>query len=264
MGKVVTRTQFKNKWDHLRKQWKAWKECFGETGLGYDPVTGIIEASDEWWTRKVQACPKALTYKNKPLSNVKSMEIMFEGTVAMGKNAFYMSGEIPNECTEGSRDSTDSKEFVYPQCQSSANVDPMEVEGPASLRARPAVNKGKGLASGVHLFRRICKKPRKKRSVVQDMSNSLKNISDVIVESRSVSTQTPFHTTATNEMQAIMDIGLSLPKVQAGDRLHMFNTFFFMNNLDDRNMFAANVQKKEVQLRWLEKQYEMNLQFHVL
>ena len=104
-----------------------------------------------------------VTFKNKPLSNIKSMEIMFEGMVATGKNAFYTSGEIPNDCTEGSGDSADSKEFVDPQCEPSANsVDPMEVEGPASSRARPAVNKGKGLASGVQLFGRICKKPRKK------------------------------------------------------------------------------------------------------
>ena len=57
-------------------------------------------------------------------------------------------------------------------------------------------------ASGVHLFRGICKKPRKKHSVVQEMSDSLKNISDVIVESRSVSTRTPFASTATTEVQA--------------------------------------------------------------
>ena len=51
MGKVVTHIQFKTKWDHLRKQWKSWKEVFEhETGLGYDPVTGKIEATDEWWT----------------------------------------------------------------------------------------------------------------------------------------------------------------------------------------------------------------------
>ena len=65
-------------------------------------------------------------------------------------------------------------------------------------------------------------------------------------------------------MQAIMDMVLTLPGVQAGDHLHMFSTFFFMNNVDGRNMFAANVERKEVQLRWLEKQYEMNPQFHVL
>ena len=37
---------------------------------------------------------------------------MFECTVAMGKNAFYMSGEIPKENTEGSRESSNRKEFV--------------------------------------------------------------------------------------------------------------------------------------------------------
>ena len=48
MGKVVTHMQFKNKWDHLKKQWKTWEEVFErETGLGYDPVTGKIEANDE-------------------------------------------------------------------------------------------------------------------------------------------------------------------------------------------------------------------------
>ena len=214
----------------------------------------------------MQACPKALTFKNKPLPNVHSMEIMFEGPVATGKHAFCTSGEIPKECSEGSGDSADGEGFLDPQCEPSENsVDPMEVEGPASSRARPAVDKGKGLASDVQLFRGICKKPRKKRSTMQQMSDFLKSMSDVIVESRSVSTHnTPFHTTVANEMQAIMDMVLSLPGVQASDRLHMFSTFFFVNNIDGRNMFVANVQRKKAQLRWLEKQYEMNPQFHVL
>ena len=92
---------------------------------------------------------------------------MFEGTVATGKNAFCTSGEIPKECSKRFGDSADGGGFLDPQCEPSANsVDPMEVEGPASSRARPAMDKGKGLASGVQLFRRICKKPRKKRSTI--------------------------------------------------------------------------------------------------
>ena len=141
-----------------------------------------------------------LTFKNKPLPNVKSMEIMFEVMVATRKNAFCTSGEIPKECSEESGDSANGEGFVDPQCEPSAkSVDPMDVEGPASSEARPAVDKGKGLASSVQLFRGICKKPRKKRSTIQEMSDSLKSMSDVIVESRSVSTHnTPFHITTTN------------------------------------------------------------------
>ena len=190
------------------------------------------------------------------------MENMFEGTIATGKNALCMSGEIPKESIEGFRDFANSKEFVDPQCQPSANVDPMEVEGPSSLRAVPAVNKGKGLASDVHLFRGICKKLRKKRSVMQKMFNSLKNILAVIVESKSVSTHTSFASTAATEVQAILDMVLSLLRVQSGDCLHLFSTCIFMGNPEGRIMFAVLVHQKEVQLNWLAMQYQMNPQYH--
>ena len=56
MGKVVTHLQIKNKWDHLKKGWKDYNQCFeNETGLGYDLGTGMLEAPDEWWTRKIAA-----------------------------------------------------------------------------------------------------------------------------------------------------------------------------------------------------------------
>ena len=48
------------------------------------------------------------------MPNVDSMEIMFEGIVATGKNAFYMSAKIPKENIEGSRESSNRKEFVDP------------------------------------------------------------------------------------------------------------------------------------------------------
>nr|POF14699.1 hypothetical protein CFP56_34183 [Quercus suber] len=163
MGKVVTHMQFKNKWDHLRKRWKDYNECFErETGLGLDLRIGQLDASDEWWTRKIVVG----NFKKRGMQNKYSMDIMFRDTVVTGKNAFYTSGQIPKETIEGSGDFADSKEFVNPQCQPSVNVDPIEVEGTSSSRVGPLVNKGKGLASGVRFFRPICKKSRKKRSVV--------------------------------------------------------------------------------------------------
>ncbi|KAL0008215.1 hypothetical protein SO802_009717 [Lithocarpus litseifolius] len=153
MGKVVTYLQVKNKWDHLRKQWRVYNECFhNETGLGIDAATRRLHATNKWWTRKIAACPKAKTFNSKAMPNRDSMDIRFRGTIAMGKNAFYTSGQIPKESTEG----------------------------PSLSKAELAVNKGKGLASSVHLFKPICKKPRKKRLVVQEMSGSLKSISDFI------------------------------------------------------------------------------------
>ena len=108
------------------------------------------------------------------------------------------------------------------------------------------MNKGKSLASGVHIFRGICKKPRKKCSIMQEMSDSLKNISDVIVESRSVRTHTPFASTAATEIQATLDMVVSLLGVQSSDCLHLFSTCFFMGNQDGRFMFTALVNQKNV------------------
>ncbi|KAK8935684.1 hypothetical protein KSP39_PZI003278 [Platanthera zijinensis] len=58
-GKNYDRMQMKNKWDHLKKDWKLWKELkHGETGLGWDPEKRTIAASEEWWTEKVKVCTK--------------------------------------------------------------------------------------------------------------------------------------------------------------------------------------------------------------
>ena len=187
---------------------------------------------------------------------------MFGGTVATGKNAFYTSGQIPKETTGGSRDSTGSTDFVDPQCEPFVNVDAMEVEGPSSSRAGPTVTKGKGLATSVHLFKPICKKSRKKRSVAQETSGSLKSISDVIVESRSVSIHMDIASTATSQVKATLDMVLSLPVVHSGHCLHLFNTLYFMEKEQGRHMFAAFGDDKDVQLKWLEKEYQRHPEFH--
>ena len=122
----------------------------------------------------------------------------------------------------------------------------MKVEGPSSSRAGPVVTKGKGLTTSVHIFRPICKKSRKKRSVVQEMSDSLKSISDVIVESRSVSTRMDIASTATTQVKALLDILLSLPNVHLGHYLHLFNTLYFMEKEQGRHMFAALGDDKDV------------------
>ena len=70
MGKVVTYLQIKNKWDHLKKGWKQYNECFdNDTRLGYDARTGMFEASDEWWTRKIVVSSLYIIVKNSTVYN---------------------------------------------------------------------------------------------------------------------------------------------------------------------------------------------------
>ena len=155
-----------------------------------------------------------------------------------------------------------STEFVDPQCEPFVNVDAMEVEGPSLSRVEPAVSKGKGLATSVHLFKPMYKKSKKRHSVAQEMSDSLKSISNVIVERSSLSARTPFASIATAQVKAILDMVLSLPRVYSGHYLHMFSTIYFMEREPGRHMFAALSNDKDVQLKWLEKEYQRHPDYH--
>ncbi|KAK8916684.1 hypothetical protein KSP39_PZI022579 [Platanthera zijinensis] len=54
-GKSYDRTQMKNKWDQLKKDWKLWRDLKGrETGLGWDPIRKTIAASEDWWKERLK------------------------------------------------------------------------------------------------------------------------------------------------------------------------------------------------------------------
>jgi hypothetical protein len=58
-GRKYEKVQLKNRYDSLRKDWRAWYNLFGkETGLGWDPVNNTVQAPDDWWERKQMVCDK--------------------------------------------------------------------------------------------------------------------------------------------------------------------------------------------------------------
>ena len=95
------------------------------------------------------------------------------------------------------------------------------------------------------------------------MSDSLKSISNVIVENRSVSTRKDIASTATTQIKAILDMVLSLLGVYSDHYLHLFSTIYFMEKEWGRHMFPALGDNKDVQLKWLEKEYQRHPEFHI-
>ncbi|KAI9072232.1 hypothetical protein K1719_045807 [Acacia pycnantha] len=50
-----TKKQLKNRYDSLRREWRAWEKLFlKETGIAIDYASNVVIAEDEWWERKIK------------------------------------------------------------------------------------------------------------------------------------------------------------------------------------------------------------------
>nr|XP_020176366.1 L10-interacting MYB domain-containing protein-like [Aegilops tauschii subsp. strangulata] len=70
MRREYTKKQFKNKWDVLKKEYAVWKTLTQKaSGIGFDPVTKTIAASDEWWANEIQRNELATKFRFAPLED---------------------------------------------------------------------------------------------------------------------------------------------------------------------------------------------------
>ncbi|KAI8524859.1 hypothetical protein RHMOL_Rhmol13G0182200 [Rhododendron molle] len=68
----------------------------GESGLGKDPDTGAITASDEWWDLKLMRHPECIKFREKPLPLEAEIRILFGSNTATGEHMHTpSSGSFP-------------------------------------------------------------------------------------------------------------------------------------------------------------------------
>ncbi|XP_024311862.1 L10-interacting MYB domain-containing protein-like [Brachypodium distachyon] len=73
------RKQIKNRWEALKKDYNTWKQLTQRaSGLGRDPITHTITASDDWWESEITRCPDASKFRNAPLQDEEKMAIIFD------------------------------------------------------------------------------------------------------------------------------------------------------------------------------------------
>ncbi|WRX25116.1 Myb/SANT-like domain - like 9 [Theobroma cacao] len=66
-GKEYEKSQLKNRWDLLKKEWKLWKQLKGnefDTCFRWDLRKNNIDASEAWWEKKLKVVPEAVKFKN--------------------------------------------------------------------------------------------------------------------------------------------------------------------------------------------------------
>ncbi|XP_074313642.1 uncharacterized protein LOC141648830 [Silene latifolia] len=136
-GRKYQFKSMKNKFDSMRTDWYLWKFLKnGETGLGLDPASGRISASDEWWKNKIAAKPDAKKFKNKPLNPTfedlyfqifESKRATEEGVVAPSMdpssvNVVNVEGDLEGDLNEGN----DEDDTYYEYSQHSSVLGNLE------------------------------------------------------------------------------------------------------------------------------------------
>ncbi|KAM0860887.1 hypothetical protein ACQ4PT_046250 [Festuca glaucescens] len=91
-GKRLTKKQFKNKWDSLKKEYTGWMELLNATGLGWDPETKTMDADNDWWQTHLQYRPEHVKFRYGPPANLTQLDVMFSKAHVTGE-----SSAIPGE-----------------------------------------------------------------------------------------------------------------------------------------------------------------------
>ncbi|KAL1081888.1 hypothetical protein V6Z11_D09G096900 [Gossypium hirsutum] len=86
-SKAFSQRQLKNRWDALKKEWKAWKKLKGkDTSLGWNLIKRTVDASDDWWESRLKVVLEAQKFRTSgvDLEFEGKLDQMFMGIVATG------------------------------------------------------------------------------------------------------------------------------------------------------------------------------------
>ncbi|MBA0753660.1 hypothetical protein Gogos_019801 [Gossypium gossypioides] len=103
-GKAYSQRPLKNRWDALKKSWKAWKKLKGrDISLGWNPIKRIIDASDDWQESRIKVVPEAQKFRTPSigLEFKGKLDQMFIEVVAIGDKTWTpSSGTLRSEFFE--------------------------------------------------------------------------------------------------------------------------------------------------------------------
>lgn len=88
----------KNRMDTLRNDWTTWKQLIGkETGLGWNPQMGNIDADASWWDAKIRENVKYLKFRYQGLEFRDELEFIYGDAVATSQHQWTPALGVPLE-----------------------------------------------------------------------------------------------------------------------------------------------------------------------
>lgn len=248
-GKLYTKVQLKNKWDALKGDWKLWKQLKGkQTDLAWDPVKKTIQASSEWWAKRLEALPpKAKKFRKKgiPPEFEATLDRMYMKTVAI-EQLTWITGSGEQESYNSPMDDVniiasgdDSSEDIK-ENNTNDNIVPLE-KSTTTMDITPKTPS----------YVKSKVKKRKEIDGVEKLSKQIDRLCEA-VESRSSSTSKRPNS-ADSGITSVMELLDALPDIQADSGLYLFATRLFMSS-EKREMFSA-IRKPELKVAWLKNEH---------
>ncbi|KAK4427912.1 hypothetical protein Salat_1560200 [Sesamum alatum] len=67
-GRNYVYKQLRNYWDFMKKEWILFRKLMQtKTGIGWNPIKNSLDASDEWWEKKIKENGDYSKFRNKDL-----------------------------------------------------------------------------------------------------------------------------------------------------------------------------------------------------
>ncbi|KAG8377600.1 hypothetical protein BUALT_Bualt08G0049900 [Buddleja alternifolia] len=250
-----TRIQLKNRWDSLKKEWGIWKRLLrGESGLGWNNEKGTIEATPDWWQRKIQEVPDAAKYREKGPILLEDQEMLFSDVVATGASAWTpSSGILPPHLLDELDESSDVQFHNFndhvnePNAETDATTNTQAESGPIGGNRR----------GSAEFSTRIRGKKIKKMSNGDKIVRCLERMVGTLETDSSLSNSSKEHGQQYS-IKDCLDILEEMSGIEEGDTMWMYATRLFLKP-SVREMFLA-IKKNETRLRWLQDQMERDMQ----
>ncbi|XLU60952.1 hypothetical protein S245_020161 [Arachis hypogaea] len=190
------------------------------TGLGWDSAKKTIDASEEWWARKLAVIPKDKKFRKEGIypDFEATLDRMFQRTAATGENTWTLSSRIVPSSIE---------KDTQPEDNEDSNIEPESSVINIKRKRKNFTNKKAKKVGGAqklsHQIDRLCE--------TVERRNSNKN-----------------DTLRPNITQAIEELD-TIPDIDPLGQIYMFATRLFLDK-DKRELFVA-LKHKEVKLAWL-------------
>ncbi|KAL3844290.1 hypothetical protein ACJIZ3_001693 [Penstemon smallii] len=254
-----TKVQLKNKWDSLKKEWSQWKSLLrGETGLGWNQERGTVDATDEWWIRKIQANPEAAKFRDRGPIMLFDQEKLFNDVIANGAGSYTpSSGLLPphmrDEYDEDAEAEPVINETTPNQTQNQHTSDPIDLTENGGGGGSSQKGKKK---SAEQILANIRHKKVKKCSTAEKIARCL----DKMVDTMENESTNRVSTDAARKLsiQSCLEILEKMDGIDEGDDLWLYSTRLFLKPAV-RDLFLM-IKKDESRLKWLQGQMRKDMQ----